>query len=330
MNSEESSLELLKSQMSKEQISDMAEIVSNEIKRRESMNTYNRSHGAKAADKSNVRSSRIGNSLGAEDLRDVYAEVNQKVQQKKVQDLEARLGKVKNERLKNERLQNQQSPARRAAFSERLSLWNLALVLGVVALAGAKIFLSDGSAKPQTASLSTEEQAAESFSLPKDSVGKRTAELSGARASLSNSAPGVWSPAEVKLLTELDSRRVELDNRESQLDQKESELKIQTQALAERTAELKSLSNKISQVRKEKDSQYEARMEQLATVYGTMAPNEAAPLVEKLDESTALALLKRMPNKRMAQILSAMPAERAVALTKTLSEKSNLEEIPAR
>ena len=45
----------------------------------------------------------------------------------------------------------------------------------------------------------------------------------------------------------------------------------------------------------------------------SMAPNEAAPLIAKLDEKTALALLKKLPSKRMGQVLSAMDPDKAVA-----------------
>ena len=132
-----------------------------------------------------------------------------------------------------------------------------------------------------------------------------------------------WSMAEKQVLTELDARRVELERKRQLLDEREADLKQQSAALQERVAELRTLSAQVNQVRKESDTEYESRMEQLASVYVSMAPNEAAPLMAKLDDQIALALLKRMPGKRMGQILSVMDQDRAVLLTKILTDRKS-------
>lgn len=128
------------------------------------------------------------------------------------------------------------------------------------------------------------------------------------------------SSGEQQLLLELNARRTELEKKEQSLEEREVDLQNQSQALAEKLTELKTLTSKIQQVRLEKDNQYEARLEQLAQVYASIAPSEAAPMIGKLDEETALALLKRMPNKRMGQILTQMEPQRAVDLTKSLTK----------
>ena len=127
--------------------------------------------------------------------------------------------------------------------------------------------------------------------------------------------------SEAKILTELDGRRVELERRKGQLDKREAELAVQSQALNERMAELKGLVTRLSDVRHEKDQQYDARMEQLANVYGAMDPKEAAPLISKLDLDIAIPLLERLPGKRMGQILAMMDKDRAIELTKRLTAK---------
>jgi flagellar motility protein MotE (MotC chaperone) len=139
-----------------------------------------------------------------------------------------------------------------------------------------------------------------------------------------NVANGSLTEAEKRVLLSLDDRRVELERRKASLDKKEAEIKKQTRVLAERMAELRSLTARLAEVREEKDRKYDVRMEQLAGVYGSMAPNEAAPLIAKLDEKIALALLQRMTGKRMGQILSVMDPEQAVALTKSLTDRQKL------
>ena len=130
--------------------------------------------------------------------------------------------------------------------------------------------------------------------------------------------------ADKQILFELDSRRVELEQRKEVLDRREQDLKAQTAALSERLAELRSLTAKLGEARKEKDQKYETRMEQLANVYGAMNPNESAVLIARLEDDTAIELLQRMPEKRMGQVLSFMDRERAVDLTRILTDKTSL------
>jgi flagellar motility protein MotE (MotC chaperone) len=128
-----------------------------------------------------------------------------------------------------------------------------------------------------------------------------------------------WSQQEHDLLTQLDSRRVELEKRKVQLDEREANLQAQEEEFVARISELKSLNRKISAIKEENSKAQESRIEQLASVYGSMDPNEAASLISKLDEDIALALLQRMPDKRMGQILSLMERSRAIELTKSLT-----------
>jgi flagellar motility protein MotE (MotC chaperone) len=132
------------------------------------------------------------------------------------------------------------------------------------------------------------------------------------------------SNAEKNMLLQLDQRRVELEQRKQILDDKERELQAQAQLVAEKVTELKALIAKLSTLRKDKDHKYEARMEQLASVYSAMAPNEAGSLISKLDDEVGLGLLERMPGKRMAQILGVMDQNRALELTKSLTSRKKL------
>jgi len=131
----------------------------------------------------------------------------------------------------------------------------------------------------------------------------------------------LWSPAEKDLLTQLDARRVELERRKDGLDKREQELKNQAQVLTERLAELRGLTSKLQELRKERNNKQEGRLAQLANVYGAMEPSEAAILIGRLEDAIALELLERLPEKRMGQILSFMEKGRAVDLTKLLTEK---------
>jgi len=130
-----------------------------------------------------------------------------------------------------------------------------------------------------------------------------------------------WSKEETKILTSLDHRRAELEERARRLEQREHEFVARDRDLAVRLTDLKELTERLKIEREKGDKQRGSQLEQLANVYGSMNPPEAAHLLEQLDIQIALSLIQRMPEKRIGQILSLMNAERALELTNRLSSR---------
>lgn len=131
-----------------------------------------------------------------------------------------------------------------------------------------------------------------------------------------------WSKEEVKILTALDHRRAELEERSGRLEQREHEFAARDRDLAVRLTELKELTERLKIEREKGEKQRNVQLDQLANVYGSMNPPEAAHLLEQLDINIAHSLIQRMPEKRIGQILALMNAERALELTNRLSSKS--------
>jgi flagellar motility protein MotE (MotC chaperone) len=130
-----------------------------------------------------------------------------------------------------------------------------------------------------------------------------------------------WTKEEAKILTALDARRVELEERGGRLEKREGEFAAKERELAIRLTELKEISEKLKIEREKGDKQRNTQLDQLANVYGSMNPPEAAHLLEQLDIQVALSLVERMPEKRMAQILALMNAQRALELTNLLTRR---------
>jgi flagellar motility protein MotE (MotC chaperone) len=130
-----------------------------------------------------------------------------------------------------------------------------------------------------------------------------------------------WSKEEAKILTSLDLRRVELDDRANRLEKREQDFVQQERELAVRLTELRDLSERLRLEREKSDKQRNTQLDQLANVYGSMNPPEAAHLLEQLDIQVSLSLIERMPEKRMAQILALMTPSRALELTNLLSKR---------
>lgn len=127
---------------------------------------------------------------------------------------------------------------------------------------------------------------------------------------------------EVKVLTALDARRAELSERGKNLDERERQLDVRDREFSVRVAQLKELTDQLKSDREKNDKKRSAQIEQLANVYGSMSPQEAAQLMEQLDVQIALSLIEKMPEKKIGQILALMSKERALTLTKMLSGKA--------
>jgi flagellar motility protein MotE (MotC chaperone) len=130
-----------------------------------------------------------------------------------------------------------------------------------------------------------------------------------------------WSKEEAKVLTALDHRRAELEERSGRVDQREMELTARDRDVAVRLNELKELTDRLKIEREKGDKQRSTQLDQLANVYGSMNPPEAAQLLQQLDIQVALSLIQRMPEKRMGQILALMTPQRALDLTNLLSQR---------
>ena len=128
---------------------------------------------------------------------------------------------------------------------------------------------------------------------------------------------------EIRILTALDTRRAELEERSRKTEEKELELSRRDKEFVTKLVQLKELTEKLKMEREKDEKKRDTQLDQLANVYGSMAPQEAAALMEQLDITIALSLLERMPEKRIGQILALMTPARALAVTKLLSGKNS-------
>jgi flagellar motility protein MotE (MotC chaperone) len=117
---------------------------------------------------------------------------------------------------------------------------------------------------------------------------------------------------------------------------KEQELREQEQFLAKEIARLEAIKVENALLKKQMDEQREkielfvgeskdlsdAKVEELAQVYGSMKPIEAAPILLSLEDRNIARIIKRIPEVRsQAKILAALGAmerDRAASVTKIL------------
>ena len=128
------------------------------------------------------------------------------------------------------------------------------------------------------------------------------------------------SEAERSLLTDLRGRRVAIDGREQALVTREGIVAAAEHRLAARVEELQSLQTRLESLEAARRERDEANWRGLVRTYETMKPKDAAVIMAELDGPVLLQVLDRMKESKAAPILSAMPPDRARAITAQLAQ----------
>ena len=337
MSENDKGLERLKKKMTPQQRKDMAELLANELRSREAAKVRK----AKAERGSNVKSSRMATGLDREQARAMYAEMQQalKTGSKPKKSGFGALSDALRSGKKSAASDVSFSLSPEAAAAQQMQLQmqsrntersgltgkHVMLMSGIVVVAILKVLSSTGVVNASVAPKSDSRFENTIAALPAAEA-PAIQNTSEARAIGIDSIiqQGGWTAGERKVLLELDERRVELERRREALERREDDLNKREAEISARVAEMRSLTRTLKEHRQTKDNQYESRMEQLANVYGSMPPQEAAPLIAKLDESIALELLQRLPGKRMGQVLSMMNQDRAIDLTRLLTDRKQM------
>jgi len=136
----------------------------------------------------------------------------------------------------------------------------------------------------------------------------------------------LFSEMEIKLLQELDVRRIELERREQALRVREKLADLAEAELKDRVEKMGELQTQLTNLLKNLSNKEEAELVQLAKIYEEMKPQSAAIVLNKLDDNIVFDLFKRMNRKDTAQIMEKMDPTKARRISKMLAEKSNLPE----
>ncbi len=115
-----------------------------------------------------------------------------------------------------------------------------------------------------------------------------------------------------ELLEAVRQRGEELDRREQTLATREAAVKAMEQALAETAGRVEGGGGAPS-------GETAGCGVAVTKIYQSMRPEEAAPIIDRLDDATATRIFGCMKEKQIGAILGAMNRERAVAVTKALA-----------
>lgn len=129
------------------------------------------------------------------------------------------------------------------------------------------------------------------------------------------------SPAELRVLQSLGTRRGQLDQREKDID---VQLQLLAAAEAKLDGKIKSLNGLKGQVQSllgQADAQQQAENDRLIRVYEAMKPKDAASRFTLLDDSVRLPIASKMKEKSLSAILAQMSPPDAKALTERLANR---------
>ena len=109
--------------------------------------------------------------------------------------------------------------------------------------------------------------------------------------------------------------------REERLKEKEERLDKLEKGIEQKVKDLLALQKEIQAVRVEKQESQNARVLNLAKIYGTMKPKEAAKLMENLDDKLVMGIIATMTPDEAAAILSLTEVKKAAKISEALSAR---------
>lgn len=113
--------------------------------------------------------------------------------------------------------------------------------------------------------------------------------------------------------------RESLDRRQADLDRREAELSRLEQSLNEKLLNMQAMEARIQTMLKEAQTLKDDKMRHLVDVYTNMKAQQAAQVLETLDERTAVQILAGMRGRQAGEILTYVKAEKAARLSEMLT-----------
>ncbi len=127
------------------------------------------------------------------------------------------------------------------------------------------------------------------------------------------------SDTERHLLLDLRERKKVLDQREAALGEREAALAAAGRRISARVDELKALQDRLVTLEAARKQREESSWAGLVKLYETMRPRDAAVIFNDLDMNVLLPVVDRMKEAKAAAVLAAMQPEKARQITTQLA-----------
>jgi flagellar motility protein MotE (MotC chaperone) len=128
-----------------------------------------------------------------------------------------------------------------------------------------------------------------------------------------------WSDEELSFFNKLNDRKKELDLREAELNKLDEELQKQKAELDSKIKQLEAMRGDISKTLKARVEVDQEKIEKLVQFYSTMKPEQAAKVIESINEDLAVEVMDKMKKKNAAAIMDALDPKKARRLSEMLT-----------
>lgn len=159
-----------------------------------------------------------------------------------------------------------------------------------------------------------------------DAHAEEPAKDHGNADTLINSSGGYLTPADVDLMNSMEDRDAKYDAWEGELKMRERMLEIAESKVETKIEELRELEATLRSLVEVQSEKEDADLDRLVKVYETMKPKDSAPIIQRLDEETQLAIAERMKESKLAAIFAKMEDDTPQKLTMRLMERLELPE----
>jgi len=134
------------------------------------------------------------------------------------------------------------------------------------------------------------------------------------------STDSLVTETERSMLKAMKRRENELNDREEDLKKYERRLTLINDELDLRMKELKATKSVVDKAMARLKSAEKMRTQRIVKIYESMAPEEAAARMEKLDEKTAVMILSRMKEKKAGSVLGLVSIKKAVKFSQMMNK----------
>jgi flagellar motility protein MotE (MotC chaperone) len=138
------------------------------------------------------------------------------------------------------------------------------------------------------------------------------------------------SPAELRIIQSLSTRRKELDARDTDFETTLPLMVAAEQKLDTKIQALNAIKTEIQGMLGQVDAKSKAETDRLVAVYSAMRPREAAAVFNTLSDDVRLPVAAAMRPRGLAAIMAQMPPVKAQELTEKLARRFEAQQLAAR
>ncbi len=126
------------------------------------------------------------------------------------------------------------------------------------------------------------------------------------------------NPEEIKVLGKLRSVKEKLDAKALALDARQHAIEQAEAVMKKKVVGLEAVLARVQDVLQQQQKLKNKKIKHLAAVYDSMKPAKAAPIISRMDISTAISMLAQMDTRKVGKILAFLSPEKAVRISQRL------------